>query len=274
MSRAQRRRRPKSSPKAKLASPVAPGGRPLSGERQKEVPPTPQVTPHQEGQSQTSNSLPAPTQASSAGMTLSERRQLVVACVQAAAALIALGIATYTFTQQVSLNEQQQKLNEYSVVREERKYSTRVAIWSTAGDSVSSVLPAGINLSIQNRSPVPLRNVHVQGTLASGHIGDVALTDIPPCTIEMHRIAPPPGDTFAKTGGQSRGYSGLSLRFWVDNHSWRLTSDRLEKSAKAGEADRAHRLRSVPIDSIDTAPGTKGNDVPQAALVQDCGEGG
>jgi hypothetical protein len=118
-----------------------------------------------------------------------------------------------------------------------------------------------------------LRDVHVQANLTSGRIGDVTLADIPPCTIEKHRIAPPPGDTFAKAGNRLTGYSGLWLRFWVDGRHWQLTSDQLSETRGYDVPASAGRLRNIPIDNAYGRPGATG-DGPQEALVQDCGEGG
>lgn len=207
-------------------------------------------------------------------MTVSEKRQITVAMVEAAAAVLALIIATYTYQQQTKLNAQQQLLNVYAKNRDERKYSTRVAIWSTAGDSSSSVLPPGIDLSIQNRSPVPLRNVHVLASLKSGQTGNVTLADIPPCTIEKHRIAAPSGDVFVRTGDRLAGFSGLWLQFWVDGRHWKLTSDQLTEALAPASATQANRLRNIPIDNTEPAPGKTDENSPQEALVQDCGEGG
>ncbi|WP_219519501.1 hypothetical protein [Nonomuraea ceibae] len=240
------------------------------------------ITAPQDEEPLSSTEAAASPQHPSTEMSLSERRQLRVAWIQAAVAAVALAISTYTITQQVhlntqqlKLNEQQHRLNEYSAMREERKYSTRVAMWSTPGDTpFSSVLPQGINLSIQNRSPVPLRNVHVRASLASGHVGDVLLPEMPPCTIRRYRIAPPEGDGFKKADNSSMSYIGLSLHFWVDNNYWQLTSDSLKKSVKVDETGRMRRLLGFPVESFDPNPSTGRGEVPQAALVQDCGEGG
>lgn len=240
------------------------------------------TAPHKEEESSSAVASAVSSQESSTKMSLSERRQLRVASIQAVVAVVALIISTYTIAQQVhlnrqqlQLNEQQHRLNEYSAMREERKYSTRVAMWSAPGDAYfSSVLPRGINLSIQNRSPVPLRNVHVRATLASGHVGGVSLPEMPPCTIRRYRIAPPEGEGFKKDNGRFARYVGLSLYFWVDNNYWLLTSDNLKKSVEAEESGSTRRLRGYPVESFDPNPNTNQNEMPQAALVQDCGEGG
>jgi hypothetical protein len=191
-------------------------------------------------------------------MTLSERRQLLVAGVQGVVAVLALGISTWTFVQQVDLNADQQILNDYARERDERKYSSRVAIWAVASTSTNSYLPAGLN-----RSPVPLRHVAVFAGLTSGRIGEAPLPDIPPCTIERHRVAPPAGDGLLRSADRPTQPSGPWLRFSVDDRYWKLTSDQLDEAEDRSDAGDV-RLRRYPIDDEEAGTGP----------VEDCGEGG
>lgn len=212
-----------------------------------------------------SGSQPAPAApvAAPGVLTVAERRQLRAAYLQGGTAVIALVISTYAFVQQLDLNRDQQILNDYAQRRDERKYSSRVAIWSAVGESIGSTRPAGLDLFIQNRSPSPLRDVQVFADLRSGRAGDVTLTDIPPCTIEVHRIAPPTGEAFVRAGQRRTGYRNLSLEFRVDGRRWQLTSERLSEVRRPRAP--GDRLRSFRIDND---PETVGGQV------EDCGEGG
>ncbi|WP_250034016.1 hypothetical protein [Paractinoplanes maris] len=207
---------------------------------------------------------PATPVQTSSGLTVAERRNLRASYLQGITAVIALLISTVAFIQQLDLNEDQQILNEYAQRRDERKYSSRVAIWAVTGRKYSSVLPAGFDMFIQNRSPAPLRDVHVLATLSSGQNAEVALTDIPPCTIETHRIAAPHSDAFAKNDRRVIDYSRIWLEFTVDTRSWRLTSERLTE-ARRTSSELAGKLRNVPMDND---PQKNGGEV------EDCGEGG
>ncbi|MEU4423531.1 hypothetical protein AB0F81_23125 [Actinoplanes sp. NPDC024001] len=205
-------------------------------------------------------------------LTGAEKHSLLASYLQGAAAVIALGISTAAFVQQIDLNRKQVDLyhdqvvlNDYARARDERRYSSRVAFWVVAGKRTDSTMPPGLDVYIQNRSPTPLRNVEAIAELASGGRGVVTLVDIPPCTIEAHRIAPPSGDTLAKTQRRIAGYDKLRLEFTVDTRRWELTSEKLTEVAARPATAPAPRLRHVRFDPD---PTTTGNQA------EDCGEGG
>ncbi|WP_203722948.1 hypothetical protein [Paractinoplanes abujensis] len=95
-----------------------------------------------------------------------------------------------------------------------------------------------------------------------------AVIDIPPCTIEAHRIAPPGGDTFVRSERRIAGYDKLSLEFTVDTRQWRLTNDELldlGRTTAQPDGRPSARLRNVTFD-----PGPAVTE----GQVEDCGEGG
>jgi hypothetical protein len=112
--------------------------------------------------------------------------------------------------------------------REEKVYSARIALWAALGDDVSSVLPAGLDVHIQNRAPVPMHEARIIATLTSGGQAEVRLGDVHPCTIQSFRIAPPEGEAFVKGDEQWLGYTELILEFTETSRVWRLTKDGLE----------------------------------------------
>jgi hypothetical protein len=112
--------------------------------------------------------------------------------------------------------------------REDRVYSAQVALWATVGSDVSSVLPAGLDVRVQNLAPVPMHQARIIAPLASGGISEGLIGDMQPCTVQSFRIAPPAGQTFIKGPEQWLGYTELVLEFAESSHSWRLTKGGLE----------------------------------------------
>lgn len=140
--------------------------------------------------------------------------------------------------------------------REEKVYSAQVAVWATLGDEVSSVLPAGLDVHVQNRAPVPMHGARILAPLTSGGHAEVRLGDLHPCTVQSLRIAPPEGETFVRGDEQWLGYTELILEFTETSRVWRLTKDGLERTREQ------HNQNPLP-------------DLPQAnhaeARAGDCG---
>jgi hypothetical protein len=200
------------------------------------------------------------------------RSQGLSAWVSAIATVVALAISVFALLnqvrlneqqtglnqQQARLNEQQTRLNAYAQARDERKYSSRIAVWAVAGEGLSSVRPSGLDVSLQNRAPVPIRTVLVYADVTPGGKARVMLPDIPPCEVQVHRIAAPAGTSFVKPANGLAGYDRLVVQFATDSRKWALTSESLAEvadwtSAPAGKLiDR--RITSTPVS--------------------DCGEGG
>ena len=152
--------------------------------------------------------------------------------VAAVAALVvsvrALTIADETWAGQRVLNGQQVKLNEDSERRDQQVYSSRVAMWTTVSDITSTVLPAGLDVHVQNRAPVPLHEVRVIAPLASHATGVLMLGDLPPCTIDTLRVAAPSDESFLRTPNAWLGYTALSLEFVETGRSWRVNATKLQ----------------------------------------------
>jgi hypothetical protein len=188
-------------------------------------------------------------------LTRSQSRWAAIAGV---AAIAAVAVSAYALFNQVQINKQQTILNTYAQERQERKYSSRVAFWAVAGADSSSVRPAGLDVYVQNRSPVPLRNVQISANLTGTGPAAVTLMDLPPCTVAEHRISPPTGGSFIPPDQGRAGYSLLTVQFAVDGRKWKLTSDTLTE-VKAWDAAPTTLLR----DLLTLAKGTS-----------DCGEAG
>lgn len=171
-------------------------------------------------------------------------------------ALLALVVSAVAWANQQQLSAQQTALNEYAIKREQRVYASRVAIWAMIGQESSSVLPPGLDVTIQNRSPVPLRDVRVVATVtraADRPAEAAALTgELPPCTIARLRVAPPAGAEFVRLDRQWLGYPGLRLAFAETDRRWLLAGSRLALlggTDPAGSADPALSLRVAGLRS-------------------------
>ena len=82
--------------------------------------------------------------------------------------------------------------------REEKVYAAQVSLWATLGEDVSSVRPAGLDVHVQNRAPVPVHQARITATLVSGEEADLSVGVLQPCTELSFRIAPPSGLTACK----------------------------------------------------------------------------
>ena len=130
--------------------------------------------------------------------------------------------------------------------REEHVYSGRVAIWATIGSDISSVLPAGLDVHVQNLSPVPMHQARIVADLAAGGKAEGVLGDMQPCTVQSFRIAPPAGQTFVKGEEQWLGYTDLVLEFVESSRIWRLTKDGLSDFGDHGPHRASCRSSSRP----------------------------
>lgn len=158
---------------------------------------------------------------------------------------------------QKTLTEQQIALNQVAQERARRVYSSRVALWATVGTDFSSIRPAGIDIHVQNRSPVPLRRMRLLVPLESGRMAEARIEDLPPCLARTLRIAPPPGERFAATSEQWLGYAPVALEFEETGRFWRLGDKGLTQLDAESPAN-ADQLQRTP---------------PAEQAVTDCGEG-
>jgi hypothetical protein len=178
--------------------------------------------------------------------------------ISAGATVVALGISSWALVSQVQLNEQQKRLNTFAQERQQRRDSSRVALWAIAGSTHSSTLPSGLDVSLQNRSPVPLRGVRLHARIkgSTGPAG-VRLMDVPPCTIQVYRVAPPAGSHF-DVPADAGGDPALTLEFTVDQQQWQLTFALL-RPMDAWTLTAKPPLRALLLRKVEAA---------------DCGEGG
>ncbi|WP_203913501.1 hypothetical protein [Rhizocola hellebori] len=178
----------------------------------------------------------------------------LLALIGSAAALVYTAKA---WDAQKTLNEQQIALNTVTQERQRRVYSSRVALWATVGTDFSSIRPAGIDINVQNRSPVPLRRMRLLVPLESGRVAEARIEDLPPCSGRTMRIAPPAGERFASTSEQWLGYAAVALEFEETGRFWRLGEKGLTQLDSESPPNTAHLQRTVPAE----------------LSVTDCGEG-
>jgi hypothetical protein len=146
-------------------------------------------------------------------------------------AVVAVILTWFAWSGQRDLNHDQQKINSYVLLREQRVYSSRVAIWAVEGRETSSALTPGLDVSIQNRAPVPLRAVTISAPLdGSGMpapMGSISVGDLPPCTLLNLRLSPPVQRRFRAGPNDWLSYAGLTLAFSETDRRWRLEPGRL-----------------------------------------------
>ncbi|WP_155368086.1 hypothetical protein [Catellatospora vulcania] len=151
----------------------------------------------------------------------------VVAALALLISLMALVFSADGWRQQHALNEQQHELNQLARERQLRVYSSRVALWAEFGAESSSTLPAGLDVSVQNRSPVPLQRIRLAAMLDGGSPAAAELRDLPPCTISTFRLAPPDSAGFARDQDSQLSYNLVTLQFRVAGQLWTLAPDGL-----------------------------------------------
>ncbi len=161
---------------------------------------------------------------------------------------VALVYTANAWEAQKTLNEQQIALNTVTQQRERRVYSSRVALWATVGTDFSSVRPAGIDINVQNRSPVPLRRMRLLVPLESGRVAEARIEDLPPCSGRTMRIAPPAGERFAPTSEQWLGYAAVELEFKETDRFWRLGEQGLTQLDFESPPNTDHLQRSSPAE--------------------------
>ena len=129
--------------------------------------------------------------------------------------------------------------------REEKVYAAQVSLWATLGEDVSSVRPAGLDVHVQNRAPVPVHQARITAALVSGAKADLTIGVLQPCTELSLRIAPPSGDAFIKGDEQWLGYTELVLDFVETSRVWRLDKDGLTTRAELPDRSTTARLTQV-----------------------------
>jgi hypothetical protein len=140
--------------------------------------------------------------------------------------------------------------------REEKVYAAQVSLWATLGEDVSSVRPAGLDVHVQNRAPVPVHQTRITAALVSGEKADLSIGVLQPCTDLSFRIAPPNGGAFVKGDEQWLGYTELVLDFVETSRVWRLTKDGLISTVEL--PDRGTTARLTQVGPKREAPGDCG----------------
>lgn len=186
-------------------------------------------------------------------------------------AFVAVVISGFAWAAQRELNHEQQKLNRdqreinrYLLLRAQRVYASRVAIWAVHGREKASDFPAGLDVSIQNRAPVPLRSVTLHAPLEDNinpPAGSILIPDIRPCTLLTFRLSAPPPHNFRHEVNDWLSHSGLILEFSETDRRWRLGPNSLD--LVIGSAER--NASGLPL----LIPRT-----PETEPLGDCSESG
>lgn len=169
----------------------------------------------------------------------------------------ALGVAAYTYWDQQQLNRDQLTLNEAARQRTQQRFASRVAWW-TDTTSASAGLRTSGEIFIQNRSPVPIRDVE----LSAGEGGPwILASDLPPCTIRGYSIEYFHGrDLVILSSSAGFFLVRANLSFVDPEGSWILTREGLTRS-------KGTRVNWPPIGRLEQIA-----ELEEAAA--DCGEGG
>ena len=129
--------------------------------------------------------------------------------------------------------------------REDKIYAAQVSLWATLGEHESSVRPAGLDVHVQNRAPVPVHQARISATLTSGEKAELRIGVLQPCTELSFRIAPPSGGAFVKGDEQWLGYTALELDFVETSRVWRLTKDNLARRSELPARGTTARLIQI-----------------------------
>ena len=203
----------------------------------------------------------------------SAREELKASRAQARASWAAAVVASAAFltslvtlSGQYRINNQQVDLNQRAAARDDQVYAARVAVWYEDGLEATSVKPAGLDVSVQNRAPAPVSNVRVFAPIARNgkEAGDMEVTlgPIPPCTVKTMRIAAPRGARFLEDTTSVVGNVRLQLAFDETNRRWFLDGGVLEPVTDD---------KSTLVPAYGSVPRLRAYDFKSAA-VPDCGE--
>ncbi|WP_157517432.1 hypothetical protein [Micromonospora rifamycinica] len=211
------------------------------------------------------------TPAPPAGTSLTDRVQAAAAVIAVLFAGGALLISLDTLKDQQRINRNQWELNVAAQDRQQKRYASRVAWWTTNHYREDD----DYRIMVQNRSTAPLRGLEF--FLPERHrwlLGDSGapvlffLEDIPPCTVARYRI-----------GRDLDGEAASAIRTSFSDPSWELRfTDSLDRWVISERGLR-------PAGTAPPYP-TRGNGVPDVASdtldedragtseAEDCGEGG
>ncbi|MGY0002602.1 hypothetical protein [Micromonospora sp. I033] len=228
--------------------------------------------------------------------------------VQALAAVLAVIMAWWavavgreTLEDQKEINRSQKEINERSVQRTEQRFVSRVAWWwlderhgSAPEDAKRAPTIGWPQLRVQNRSPIPLKNVRlnagpksglaitpVDPSVTNGYVIDYTkpvyfwLPPIPPCVTATFAIRL---DGYPD-GGPRQNEAAASIISAAMVEGWALEFD--DAVARWSRSDRGISRVSLDQGNIDLMGrqtvgrgGVPGLDPPRREAAQDCGEGG
>ncbi|MGW3619144.1 hypothetical protein [Micromonospora arida] len=171
-------------------------------------------------------------------------------------AMPALVVATVTYRDQQEINRAQLESTQLERQRYEQRYASRVAVW--ANEDLSGGTDTSVTVKVQNRSPVPIREVSIQILDLGRALVDPDREtsyrlngDIPPCSLLTFQLAD------STRGVVSAAKSSVSLSFSDTVGDWHLGHDGLVQ----GSGWRFNPGRAVEMDE-------------QRQTAEDCGEGG
>jgi hypothetical protein len=198
-----------------------------------------------------------------------------VAVLFAAAALI---VAAFTYRDQQQINRDQLTLNNAARQRTQQRFAVRVAWWIEVAKGKER---DDVNILIQNRSPVPMRDMRFAVEVASGLlIADVG--DVPPCAIRGYRVVvvvdgvtgailtdvgDPGSDDVALYLAYGIWGGEADLHFSDSEGYWALTSRGLTPDKEGALFRRPEEPYVAPRGLLEKIP-------TLAAVAADCGEGG
>ncbi|WP_329011312.1 hypothetical protein OG271_30275 [Micromonospora rifamycinica] len=198
--------------------------------------------------------------------------------VQAAAAIIAvlfagaaLLISVDTLRDQQRINQSQLELNTAVQDRQQKRYASRVAWWTTIHVPTAD----DYRIMVQNRSTAPLRGLEF--FLPPGQrwlLGDsgapllLFLEDIPPCTVVRYRIPPSLDGDAAGAVRASFSDPGWELHFTDSLDRWVMSAQGIRPAGT--EPPYPTTWNGVP----DVAHSELWADQAGTSEAQDCGEGG
>jgi hypothetical protein len=225
----------------------------LPGPEPDDPPPAPETAPEPvpPPPTQESEATPEGTEAITPApepVTVVERRVLRATQIQAGAALISVAVSVLALLVSALAYVNQQRANDVQTALSDRAGATGVAVWAVPKPDESSVLPAGLDVSIQNRSSsqiVSLRLIAPVVLPAGGDAkGTLSVELIPPCSVATLRLVPPAGGEFS---------GEVTALFFLAGKSWRLDGGGLARVDPAGTASaglrqlRGLQYRLVPL---------------------------
>lgn len=159
------------------------------------------------------------------------RAQAKASWIAAGVGAAALVMSLLALVSQWQLNTQQAELNRRSIEQDEQVYAAAVAVWALPGRTETSVLPPGLQVTVQNAAQTPIFNVYLLAPVvdSAGGRADAVLPlrMIPPCSRIQLQLAPPERSQFARSSVTVTAGVAVGLVFSETDRVWSLRSGRL-----------------------------------------------